>query len=265
LGDRRIAYRSVGVGSRTFVFVHGLLMDSRMFAKLAPVVAAAGYRVLLVDMLGHGASGQPRDMQSYSMTRFGADVIALLEHLGIDDAVVGGTSLGANVALEAAVLAPKRIRGLVIEMPVLENAIAFAGVLFVPLALAIRLSLGGMRVLSAVTRKIPRSLFVVDIGLDFVRRDPAASVAVLDGITFGRIAPPPAERRRLEHRTLVIGHGRDPIHPFSDADMLANELPNARLVEARSIFEWRVTPRRLNRELISFLDGLWALRGRAAA
>jgi len=47
----------------------------------------------------------------------------LLDHLGVPQAVVGGTSLGANVALEAAVLAPERVRGLVLEMPVLENAL----------------------------------------------------------------------------------------------------------------------------------------------
>jgi pimeloyl-ACP methyl ester carboxylesterase len=85
------------------VLVHGLLMDVRMFTALAPMLAAAGNRVILADMLGHGASAQPHDMADYSMPQFGRDVIALLDHLGVQQAVVGGTSLGANVALEAAV------------------------------------------------------------------------------------------------------------------------------------------------------------------
>lgn len=50
-------------------------------------------------------------------------VVALLDHLDIDEAVVGGTSLGANVTLEVAVAAPERCRGLVVEMPVLDNGI----------------------------------------------------------------------------------------------------------------------------------------------
>ena len=43
----------------------------------------------------------------------------------------------------------------------------------------------------------------------------------------------------MRQPTLVIGHRRDPIHPFSDSDMLVRELPNARLVEASSILELR--------------------------
>jgi pimeloyl-ACP methyl ester carboxylesterase len=61
----------------------------------------------------------------------------------------------------------------------------------------------------------------------------------------------------LPQPTLVIGHSRDPIHPFSDANRIAHELPHARLVTARSMFEWRVRPERLDRELASFLDEVW--------
>ena len=61
----------------------------------------------------------------------------------------------------------------------------------------------------------------------------------------------------MTQQTLVIGHYRDPIHPFSDSDMLVRELPNARLVEASSILELRLTPgaadqrdRRVHRALL---------------
>jgi pimeloyl-ACP methyl ester carboxylesterase len=258
--DRRICYRVHGSGDRTVVLTHGLLMDSRMYTKLVPAVVAAGHRVVTVDMLGHGASEQPYDMTQYSMQLFGADILALLDHLGVLQAVIGGTSLGANVALEVAVVAPERVRALVLEMPVLENALPVVAAAFVPLALALRISQRMMRVVSALTRAIPRSHFFIDILLDFVRRDPAASLAVLDGMIFGRVAPPVAQRRALRHPTLVIGHWSDPIHPFTDADKLARELPNARLVTASSITEWRLRPARLDRELVSFLDEVWALR-----
>ena len=255
---RRIAYRVLGEGSKVIVLTHGLLMDTLMFTKLAPVLAAHGHRVVLVDMLGHGESDQPHEMASYSMPQFGRDVIALLDHLGVEQAVIGGTSLGANVSLEAAVAAPHRVRALMVEMPVLESGITGAGAVFVPLAFAIRVSQRGMRAVSAFARRIPRFFLVIDILLDFIRRDPGASLAVLDGITFGRIAPPAKERRKLRHPTLVVGHGADPIHPFTDADRLKDEMPNARLVEARSIAEWRFAPARLDAELLAFLDEVWA-------
>lgn len=255
--DRRIAFREYGSGPRVLVLTHGLLMDGRMFAKLAPVVAARGHRVVTVDVYGHGASHQPHDMTAYSMPQFGGDVLALLDHLGIEQAVIGGTSLGANVSLEVAVAAPERVRALVIEMPVLENGIVGAAAVFVPLALALRIGRRGMRCLMALTRRIPRSVFLLDLLLDFVRRDPIGSLAILDGITFGRVAPPISARRALAHPTLVIGHMRDPIHPFSDADVLARELKKARIVEARSILEWRVAPARLDAKLLEFLEEVW--------
>ena len=58
----------------------------------------------------------------------------------------------------------------------------------------------------------------------------------------------------------MIGHPADPLHPFSDADMLVDELPNARLVDANSILEWRLSPARLNDELAGFLDEVYESR-----
>ena len=107
---RRIAYREYGAGPRVVMLIHGLLMDSRMYTTLAPTIAAGGHRVIAVDMLGHGASDQPHEMTAYSMPQFGRDVIALLDHLDLREAVIGGTSLGANIALEVAVAAPARVR-----------------------------------------------------------------------------------------------------------------------------------------------------------
>jgi pimeloyl-ACP methyl ester carboxylesterase len=254
---RRIAYREHGSGPRALVLTHGLLMDGRMYTGLAPELAGHGNRVITVDMYGHGASDQPHDMTAYSMTQYGHDVIALLDHLGLPQAVVGGTSLGANVALEAAVHAPDRVRALFLEMPVLEHGIIGAAAAFVPLGLALRASRPVMRAISAITRRIPRTHYLFDVMLDFVRRDPEASLAVLDGLTFGRIAPPVADRRRLPHPTLVIGHPSDPIHPFSDADTTARDLIGARLLKANSIYEWRVRPQRLTRALVDFLDEVW--------
>jgi hypothetical protein len=78
------------------------------------------------------------------------------------------------------------------------------------------------------------------------------------------VAPPTEERRRMEHETLVIGHYRDPIHPFSDSDMLVRELPNARLVQASSILELRLTPERLTNEIVAFVERCFRARRRSS-
>jgi hypothetical protein len=107
--------------------------------------------------------------------------------------------------------------------------------------------------------------------LDWVSQDPKPSASVLQGLFFGRAAPPREERARMRQRALVIGHPRDPIHPFSDSDMLVRELSGARLVEATSILELRLTPERLTAEITGFVEQCFEEparrepRGRAAA
>ena len=96
--------------------------------------------------------------------------------------------------------------------------------------------------------------------LDWVSQDPGPSGAVLQGLFFGRIAPHRTERRTFEAPALVIGHPRDPVHPFSDADMLAAELPNGRLLNADSIVELRTSPERLTGEIAAFVDACWKTR-----
>jgi hypothetical protein len=56
---------------------------------------------------------------------------------------------------------------------------------------------------------------------------------------------------------LVIGHQSDRIHPFHDAEQLADRLPDARLLQARSVLELRLRPERLTGEIAQFLDAVW--------
>ena len=257
---RTLAYTDYGDGSRIVVLLHGLLLSQRMHEPLAKALAARGNRVLTLDLLGHGSSERPLDPQCYSMTFFGEQVIALLDHLEIDEAVILGTSLGANTAIEAAALAPERLRGMVIEMPVLDGALLACALAFTPLMVALSYGEPVMRVVQAGAKRVPRLPWLLDFVVDTVRQDPAPGAAVLQGLFFGRIAPHRGERRRIQTPTLVIGHRRDPVHPFSDAGMLAEELPNGRLLEASSIIELRIAPERLTGEIADFIDECWQPR-----
>ena len=226
-----------------------------MHSPLAEALADRGHRVLCLDLLGHGDSDRPSEMWNYSVTAFGRQVLALLDTAGVDKAVLGGTSLGANASLEAAAAAPDRVRGLLIEMPVLDNALLGCAIGFTPLLAGLTFGAPVARVVARGARRVPRGLWHLgDMLLDWVSQDPKPSASVLQGLFFGRVAPPREERRRMRHRTLVIGHYRDPIHPFSDSDMLVRELPNARLVEASSILELRLTPERLTGEIVMFME-----------
>jgi pimeloyl-ACP methyl ester carboxylesterase len=259
-GARGRTARSAPAGGRPLLLVHGLLLSQEMHKPLAEDLAARGNRVITVDLLGHGESDRPRDMWRYSMRFFGDQLVALMDHLQIEQAVVMGTSLGANTALNVALTAPERLRGMVIEMPVLDNALLWSAVAFTPLLVALTFGERAMKLVGRGARAVPRRLLphYGNVVLDLVRQEPGPSAAVLQGLFFGRIAPHRNDRRTFLTPTLVLGHRRDPVHPFSDAGMLADELPNARLIEANSFVELRTQPERLTNEIAAFLDDVWA-------
>src|SRR5438874_9946624 len=194
----RLVYYEYGSGSKPFLLLPGLLLPQTMHRPLAQSLAERGNHVITLDLLGHGASDRPRDMWRYSMPLFGEQAVALLEHLEIDDAVVGGTSLGANVTLEAAVLAPERIRGLVIEMPVLDNALLGCALAFTPMLVMLTFGAPLTRLFSRVAARVPRGLTdLTDVGMDRVSQVSGAWAVVLCGMVFGRTEHALYARRRI--------------------------------------------------------------------
>ncbi len=263
-GTRGRTARSRPGGDRPLILLHGLLLSQEMHRPLAEDLAARGNRVITLDLLGHGRSDRPRDMWRYSMATYGRQIVALMDHLGIEQAVVMGTSLGANAALEVASAHPERLRGLVIEMPVLDNGLLGSALAFTPLLVALTFGESAMKLVARGTRAIPRRIVphYGNVMLDLLRQEPGPGGALLQGLFFGRIAPPRDERKTFTTPALILGHMRDPIHPFSDAGMLAKEMPNARLLEADSLVELRMRPERLTGEIAGFLDEVW--KGRRA-
>lgn len=258
-----IAYEERGHGrggqDRPFVLIHGLLFARTHHYPLADALAERGNRVLLIDLLGHGESDRPAHSRHYSMEIFGRQVLGLLDHLGIEDAVVGGTSLGANVSLEAANRSPERVRAMFLEMPVLERAAPVAAMFFLPLTLAYAQGAPLIGPATRLLKRIPRGRGLYpDALLELLSRDPIPSAAVLHGLLTGRLAPHPDERQKLDIPTLIVGHPNDLLHPFSDVEALGRELPNAELMRSTSFFELRFPPNRLSDRIADFLDETWA-------
>jgi len=252
--DHRFAYTEYGSGPKVVVLTHGIMLTRRMHAPLARKLAKGGYRVVTLDLLGHGESDRPTESWRYSMPAFAEQTVALLDHLEVDKAVIGGTSLGANVSLEVAVAAPERVLGMVVEMPVLDNAIVAGLLTFAPLLLAARFVPISVQTVALAARLVPHGNQWVDVVTDTLEQQPAAMAALLHGVLFGRIAPPKSTRRQITTPTLVIGHQGDPIHPFGDADTLALDMPNAEFLQARSPVELRADPKRLTDAIAEFLD-----------
>ena len=258
-GRYRLAYEVYGSGDRVLVWLHGLLLDANLSRGLARRLAARGNRVVLLDLLGHGRSDKPRHAGPHRMDLYAEQVLCLLDELGVDQVVLGGVSLGTNVSLLATVQAPERVRGLVLEMPVLESAAPAAALVFAPLLLEMHYARAVLRLVSRVASRLPPSgLGPLDSFVSAAASDPGEIAAVLHGVLLGPTAPTIDQRRAITAPALVLGHGIDLIHSFADARRLARQLPDARLIRTRTFAELWVRPARLTAEISQFLDCVWA-------
>ena len=241
------------------VWLHGLLLDANLSRGLARALAAEGYRVVLLDFLGHGRSDKPRHSGAHRMDLYAEQVLCLLDELGVDQVVLGGVSMGTNVSLLATVAAPGRVRGLILEMPVLEGAAPAAAIVFLPLLLGVHYARTPLRWVSTAASRLPRSGFgPLDSFITAATSEPEEIAAVLHGVLLGPIAPTSDQRRAITAPALVLGHGIDLIHSFSDAQRLARQLADARLIRTRTFAELWVRPARLTAEISEFLDRVWA-------
>ncbi len=107
-----IYYEDNGSGPAVLLS-HGYSATTRMWA--GQVEALKGhYRVITWDMRGHGQSDSPDDPKAYSEQATVDDMAAILKHLGIDKAVIGGLSLGGYMSLAFNVAHPDMVRALML-------------------------------------------------------------------------------------------------------------------------------------------------------
>src|SRR5271155_2795465 len=258
-GDVTLSYEIHGKGDRPLVFMHGLLFDSLVNRRLAHDLAQAGNRVILLDLPGHGRSDKPLRISSHHTDTYVHHVLRLLDELNIETAAIGGTSLGADVTLLLALTAPQRVRAMVLEMPVLEKGTPVAAFTFTPLMFAAHYAAPVIRATSTLAKRIPRErMGLVGTVISPLIIGPAELTALLGGVGSDQVVPRAEQRAQITAPALVIGNRGGWLHPMEDATKLSKELPNARLVEARSILELRTRPARITSEIVSFLDDAWA-------
>jgi pimeloyl-ACP methyl ester carboxylesterase/acyl-CoA-binding protein len=235
------------------LLLHGILLDATVNREIAGAMADAGYRVILLDLLGHGRSDRAEAAELRN-DFFGEQVIGCLNYLKIDEAVIGGLSLGAIVALQVAVTAPKRVKALLLEMPVMEESTPFAAVLLSPLVFVTNYFAWAYRPFAKLLERLPRPRSAVfESALNAAAQDPEAIRAILHGVLVGPVVPPRRLRRKIEAPALVIGHAGDWLHNLEDSRALAEELPKGKLLTAKSILELRLWPERLMPEILTVL------------
>lgn len=266
-GHYRLGYEIYGpANGMPVLLVHGILMDAYCNRDIAGALADEGYRVILLDLLGHGRSDKPIKAAEHRVDFYAEQVLGLMDHLGLERAVLGGVSLGAITTLTAACLAPHRVRGLLLEMPVMENAVPAAALMLVPLMLAVHYAAPAYRLLARLLRMLPEPRrAVLNSARNALAAEPEVIRAILHGVLVGPIVPSIRRRRHIQAPALIIGHARDPLHDMADAKSLKRQLPHSEFAAARSIMELRTRPERLMPRILDFLRSIQVETDRPAS
>jgi pimeloyl-ACP methyl ester carboxylesterase len=115
LPDGQIAYDDSGGTGPLVICVPGLGDMRQQYRLLAPKLAAAGFRVVTMDLPGHGESSV--DWPEYSPAIVGADIVAMIRHLGARKAFIIGNSMAGGSAVWAAAEIPDQVAGIVMIDP----------------------------------------------------------------------------------------------------------------------------------------------------
>jgi pimeloyl-ACP methyl ester carboxylesterase len=238
-GDVAFNYLDEGYPSgRAFVFQHGLGGDISQPASIfAPT---SGVRLLSLDCRGHGGTHPLGPTDRLSFSSFAEDVVALMDHRGLQRAVVGGISMGAGVALNLALRYPQKVAGLVLSRPAWLDSPRPENLKAYPVI---------ARLLREHGAKLGRELFEgTEEYAELERAAPGAGCSLASS-QFGRprareyaavleslVGDAPVRdlaqwREDVHPPTLVLATRRDPTHPYSYAEILARRLPSARLAE----------------------------------
>jgi pimeloyl-ACP methyl ester carboxylesterase len=215
------------------VFQHGLGGDETQVAEVFPD-ADGRWRRLTLDCRGQG--GSPPDRQDrYGIRIFAEDVLRLADERQVERFTMGGISMGAAIALHIAVHHPGRVTALILARPawLFEAAPAtmapyaeVARLLATPDGLA---TFDAGETAARLARDAPGNLG--SLRGFFARPNPQATAALLGAIAADGPGVTRAQATALAVPTLVIGHGRDLVHPLAYAESLAATIPGAELVE----------------------------------
>lgn len=265
-----------GPAQRTLVMFHGLASNGtrwREFADLAQ--ASCDWQILAPDLRGHGRSSYRGRLRARDWVD---DVLAMLDHCGCEQAVVGGHCLGANLAMRLARDCPERIRAVVLVEPMLPSALLGVLRYIRPLRWTLPMLAGPFRMLNAAGLH-RRSLPVLD--LTELDRQTRLAVAEHGGheAMVSRYARPSKDLAYMPVATYLqalyqvlrkvgpLEHIRQPVLALlSRGALLADPvktrqllqaLPQARIEEVEAL-HWIPTehPQGMTRHIVEFLDSL---------
>jgi sugar phosphate isomerase/epimerase/pimeloyl-ACP methyl ester carboxylesterase len=228
-------YETVGFGV-PFFFQHGLGADvTQPFGLFRP---PGGIRLISFDCRAHGRTSPVGPPEKISLAAFADDLLALMDHLQIERAVVGGISMGAAVALNFAMRYPQRLLGVVLHRPAwLDGPRRENVAVFTTIAGLLR-EHGPEKGLSLFQQsEIYRRALASSPGnagslaSQFLLPRAEETVVRLEKIPLDSPGPDRRQWRAISVPALVLANDHDPIHPLEYGVTLSREIPGAEFKE----------------------------------
>jgi pimeloyl-ACP methyl ester carboxylesterase len=236
------------------VFAHGLTGNRhgtrRQFASLAD-----RYRIVIYDQRGHGDSTPVTDPAMYTLERMAGDMTAVMDALGIEQAIVGGESMGAATTLRFAMRWPQRVRALLLTGPAFGDAPNPADDQIINMGHEIRtFGMAGYLQRSAERlRQQGASAEVIAIIAEMQSVHDPVSLATACETCIRWTIPDLDQAAELDVPACVIAWPNDTLHPFELAEQVVATLPNARLATLTSLAVLFAQPGEVGRIYDEFL------------
>ncbi|MBL8160361.1 MAG: alpha/beta hydrolase [Anaerolineae bacterium] len=230
-------YLDAGAGL-PFVFQHGLGGDHH---QTQDTFASPQFRLLTLDCRGHGETHPASAPDKLTFSQFADDVLAMIDHLNMQQVVIGGISMGSGVALNFALRYPQRVRRLVLVRPAwLCEPLPVNLQIYPRIADLIR-RVGTVQgraqfIQSTEYLEIERTFPVgaASIAKQFERPHAAEYVDVLERIPADAPCLNQGDLAQIRVPTLVLANELDPVHPFQYGEVLAQAIPGATLTSITS-------------------------------
>jgi pimeloyl-ACP methyl ester carboxylesterase len=257
-----IACETLGEGPDV-VLTHGLTATRRYTVMGSKALPRSGYRLTTFDARGHGDSSPAPKRSAYEYRDMVEDLRAVLDHLGVEQAAIGGASMGAHTAMAFALAWPERVSGLIQITPAYDgNPRDDSDDLAAWDRLAEGLEGGGVDgFLDAYDPQVDEQYLETVLKVTRQRLErhehPDAVADALRVVPRSLAFEGLEELEHVEIPTLVVAShdDADPGHPFAVGKAYAERLPNATLVtedEGKSPLAWQGA--RLSKAIAEFLD-----------
>lgn len=230
-------YEIIGEG-RPVVFAHGLGGAADREVEWAGHAAESGYQIIVYSARGHGKSTPVTDPSLYSFDNFTDDLLALIDHLEIDDATFGGGSMGAAITLAFTLRHPERVKALMQFGPAFgEDSTGPVGDAFAMFADVVETE-GVDRAIDLIISSLPDLQkrvandpgMIDDLREQWSMHEPASFVAAMRGVPRGHPFNRLEDLESISVPTLIVATEEDPIHPMSVAKAYHKRIPSSELL-----------------------------------